>query len=76
MAARKKKNKPFAAFITYVILPLTLIDAYAFWKVHQSAESWLTGIFSLSEPLAQLAIILALNIGVIIILLMYIANKR
>ena len=76
MAARKKKNSIFGAFISYIILPLTLIDAYAFWKVHHSSESWITGMFSLSEPLAQLAIILALNIGVIIILLIYIANRR
>ena len=76
MAARKKKSTPFRAFITYIILPLTLIDAYAFWKVHQSSESWITGIFSLSEPLSQLAIILAINIAVIIILLLYIADKK
>ena len=76
MAARKKKSTPFRAFITYIILPLTLIDAYAFWKVHQSSESWITGIFSLAEPLSQLAIILAINIAVIIILLLYIAEKR
>jgi len=75
MAARKKKSSPFRAFISYVILPLTLIDAYAFWQVHKSAQSWVTGVFSLSEPLSQLAIILAINIAVIIILLIHIAHK-
>jgi hypothetical protein len=75
MASRKKKSSPFKLFITYIILPLTLIDAYAFWRVDQSAQSWVTGIFSLSEPLSQLALILAINIAVIIILLIHIANK-
>ena len=76
MAAKKRKNSPFRAFISYIIIPLTLIDAYAFWRVHQSSKSWITGLFSLSEPLSQLAIILAINIGVIIILLLYIAGKK
>ena len=76
MAARKKKRSPFRAFISYVIIPLTFVDAYAFWRVHKSAESWITGFFSLSEPLSQLAIILAINIIIIIILLIYIAEKR
>ena len=75
MAARKKKSSPFQAFIRYIILPLTVIDGYAFWQVHQSAQNWVTGLFSLSEPLSQLAIILAINIAVIIILLMHIAHK-
>jgi hypothetical protein len=55
---------------------LTLIDGYAFYRVHQSSEHWLSGMFSFSEPLSQLAIILAINIAVIIILLIYIAHKR
>ena len=71
--ARKKKSL-FKLFVTYIILPLMAVDAYAFWKVHQSSESMVSGVFSLSEPLYQLALILAINIAVIIFLLVYIAE--
>jgi len=73
--AKKKKKSAFRLFTYYIIFPLTVIDAYAFWKVHQSSESMISGMFSLSEPLYQLALILALNIIVIIMLLIYIAQK-
>jgi len=76
MAARKKRNSAFGALVTYIILPLTLIDGYAFYKVHKSSEHWLSGMLSFSEPLSQLAIILAINIAVIIILLIYIAHNK
>ena len=76
MVARRKKQSGFRLFVIYVILPLTAVDAYAFWKVHQCSESMVSGIFSLSEPLYQLAIILALNITVIVFLLIYIAEYR
>jgi len=79
MAARKRrgnKNTVFRSFVKYIIMPLILVDAYAYWKVHQSSEYWLSGLLSLSEPLSQLAIILTINIVVIIILLLYIARTQ
>ena len=73
--AAGKRNSGFRLFVIYIILPLTLLDSYAFWKVHKSSEYWLTGALSFDEPLAQLALILAVNIAVIVILLIYIAGK-
>ena len=79
MAARRKRgngNPIFKSFVKYIILPLILVDAYAYWKVHQTSQSWLSGFLSLSEPLSQIAIILTINIAVIIILLLYIARTQ
>ena len=69
MAAKRRKNPGLDIFTIYVIFPLMLIDAYAFWRVHKSSERWLTGMLSFSEPLSQLAWILAINIAVIFVLL-------
>jgi hypothetical protein len=71
----RKKNQVFRNFTTFVILPLMVIDAYAYWRVHKSSEHWLTGALSFSEPLSQLAIILGINIAVIMILMAYIGNR-
>jgi hypothetical protein len=79
MAARKRhgnKNPIFKSFVKFIILPLIVVDAYAYWKVHQTSQSWLSGLLSLSEPLSQIAIILTINIAVIIILLLYIARTQ
>ena len=79
MAARRRRgngNPIFKSFVKYIILPLILVDAYAYWKVHQTSQSWLSGFLSLSEPLSQIAIILTINIAVIIILLLYIARTQ
>ena len=79
MAARKRrgnKNPIFKSFVKFIILPLILVDAYAYWKVHQTSQSWLAGLLSISEPLSQVAIVLTINIIVIIILLLYIARTQ
>jgi hypothetical protein len=79
MAARKRRgnrNPIFKSFVKYIIFPLIVVDAYAYWKVHQSSQYWLSGFLSLSEPLSQIAIILTINIAVIIILLLYIARTQ
>jgi len=79
MAARKRRgnrNPIFKSFVKYTIFPLIVVDAYAYWKVHQSSQYWLSGFLSLSEPLSQIAIILTINIAVIIILLLYIARTQ
>ncbi len=79
MAARKRrgnKNTVFKSFVKFIILPLIVVDAYAYWKVHQSSQYWLSGLLSVSEPLSQLAIILTINIAVIILLLIYIARTQ
>ena len=75
LMAKKKKNQAFRNFVTFVIFPLMVIDAYAYWRVHKSSEHWLTGALSFSEPLSQLAIILGINIAVIMVLLVYIGRK-
>lgn len=71
----KKKNIAFRNFGLFVILPLMVIDAYAYWRVHKSSEYWLSGALSFSEPLSQLAIILGINIAVIMVLMAYIGSK-
>ncbi len=79
MAARKRrgnKRTVFRSFVKFIILPLILVDAYAYWKIHHTSQSLLAGILSLSEPLSQVAIILTINIAVIIILLLYIARTQ
>jgi len=79
MAARKRRgnrNPISKSFVKYIIFPLIVVDAYAYWKVHQSSQYWLSGFLSLSEPLSQIAIILTINIAVIIILLLYIARTQ
>ncbi len=73
---RANKRTVVATFVKFIILPLILVDAYAYWKVHQSSQSWLAGLLSLSEPLSQVAIVLTINISVIIILLLYIARTQ
>ena len=75
MVAKKRKNSGFEAFTIYFIFPLMLIDSYAFWKVHKSSEHWISGIFTFSEPLSQLAMILAVNIMVIFALMIRCASK-
>jgi uncharacterized protein involved in cysteine biosynthesis len=75
MATRRRKKQGGQAFTLYIILPLMLVDAYAFWRVHKSSEHWLTGMLSFSEPLSQLAWILALNIIVIFALLFRVGAK-
>ncbi len=78
MAARRRgnKNTVFKSFVKFIILPLIAVDAYAYWKVHQSSQNWLSGLLSVSEPLSQLAIILTINIAVIILLLIHIARTQ
>lgn len=79
MAARRRrsnKSTVFKTFVKFIILPLIVVDAYAYWKVHHTSQSMLAGLFSLSEPLSQVAIILTINIAVIIILLLYIARTQ
>ena len=73
--ARRKKNPVFRTFATFVIFPLMLVDAYAYWRVHESSKNMLTNALSLSEPLTQLAWILGLNIAVIMLLMAYIGGK-
>jgi len=73
MKRRGKKRTVSGTFVKLIILPLIVVDAYAYWKVHHTSQSLLAGLLSLSDPLSQVAIILTINIAVIIILLLYIA---
>ena len=72
----KKQNQAFRFFVTFIILPLMVIDAYAYWKVHQSSTHWMSDALTISEPLDQLAIILGINIAVIMVLMAYIGSKH
>ncbi|MDP6923918.1 MAG: hypothetical protein R2568_02550 [Candidatus Scalindua sp.] len=74
MKKRGKKRTVFRSFVKFIILPLIVVDAYAYWKVHNTSQSLLAGLLSLSDPLSQVAIVLTINIVVIIILLLYIAR--
>ena len=71
----RKKKQAFKNFATFVVLPLMVIDAYAYWRVHKSSECWVSGALSFSEPLSQLAIILGINIAVIMLLMAYIGSR-
>ena len=71
----RKRNQAFKTFALFVILPLMVIDAYAYWKVHQASQNVISNAFSLSEPLDQLAVILGINIAVIIVLMAYIGGR-
>ncbi len=73
MKRRGKNRTVSGTFVRLIILPLIVVDAYAYWKVHHTSQSLLAGLLSLSDPLSQVAIILTINIAVIIILLLYIA---
>ncbi len=73
---RGKKRTVFGTFVKLIILPLIVVDTYAYWKVHHTSQSLLAGLLSLSDPLSQVAIILTINIAVIIILLIYIASTK
>ncbi len=70
------KRTAFKSFVKFIILPLVVVDGYAYWKINQTSQSWLAGFLSFSEPLSQLAIILTINIIVIILLLLYIALRQ
>jgi len=78
MAVTRRGNKrtAFKTFVKFIIFPLVVVDAYAYWKIDQTSQSLLAGLLSFSEPLSQLAIILTINIVVIILLLLYIALKQ
>jgi hypothetical protein len=73
---RGNRRTAFKSFVKLIILPLIVVDAYAYWKIHHTSQSLLAGLLSISEPLSQLAIILTINIAVIIILLLHIARTN
>lgn len=62
------------SFLKLIILPLLAIDTYAFWKLKEAAGYWSLNFIPTNIPgtLTQLAAILAVNISVIILLLIYI----
>jgi len=75
MAAKKKKPKNgMDSFLKLIILPLLAVDSYAFWKLKEASGHWSFSFIPTSIPdtLTQLAAILAINISVIVLLLIYI----
>jgi len=76
--AKKIQKKAFRGFAGYIIVPLVVINFYAYWKLDRAAGSWVFSIFpnSMPETLTQLAIILAINNLVIIFLLVYITLSK
>ncbi len=53
----------------WIIVPLLGINAYAYWQLTKSAEHWGLQLFgSITDGLTQLALILAVNTAVIIVL--------
>ncbi len=70
-----KKKQTVMNFTVFVVLPLVVVNHYAYSRVSKSSEHWLSTAFSLSEPLSQLAIVLVLNIAVIVVLLAIILSR-
>ncbi len=53
----------------WIIIPLLGINGYAYWQLTKTAEHWGFQLFgSITDSLTQLALILAVNTGVIIVL--------
>ncbi|OGV50526.1 MAG: hypothetical protein A2017_01430 [Lentisphaerae bacterium GWF2_44_16] len=76
--AKKIQKRAFKGFAGYVIVPLVVINFYAYWELNAAAGSWVFSAFpnSLPETLTQLAVILAINNLVIIFLLVYITLSK
>lgn len=71
--AKKTHKKAFSWLAGFIVVPFVIINTYAYWKLNDSAGSWVFSVFpnSLPETLTQLAIILAINNLIIIFLLIY-----
>ncbi len=78
MAAKKKIRKnAFRGVVLFGIIPLLVINSYAYWQLSETAASYHVQLFgSMSDNLTQLAVILAINSLVIIFLLIYISTSR
>lgn len=75
--AKKVPKKALKGIVLFVILPLLLINCYAFSQLNSYANSIHVSLFgSLSDTLTQLAIVMAINSLVIIFLLIYISTNR
>lgn len=71
----RKKKQAIMNFAVFVVLPIVLMNCYAYIRVSKSSEHWLSTAFSFSEPLSQLALVLALNIAVIVVLLAFVVSR-
>ncbi len=74
MAKQKLQKNVYRGFVGYIILPLILINSYAFWKLYEASGHWSLSIvpISLSDTLTHLAIILGINNIVILSLIIYV----
>lgn len=82
MSLKKRTSKTprrsgLVIFTRLIIFPLILLDSYALWRLNQEAGHWRFTLIpsSIPETLTHLAVILALNVAVIVILLFYIKKK-
>ena len=64
-------NKGGNALVGWVVFPLAAVKIYAYWQLSRIADNWGVKLFSsLSDTLTQMAIILAINTVVVLILSM------
>ena len=71
----KKNNNAIMNFAVFVVFPLVAVNVYAYIRVSRSSGHWISAVTSLSEPLSQLALVLALNVAVLIVLTIVVINK-
>lgn len=64
--------------VSFVVLPLIAINAYAYWRLSEAAGHWSLSLIpnSLSETLTQLAVILAVNNAAIALLLIKLSGVK
>jgi hypothetical protein len=77
MTKKKVKKKAYRGFVGYIVIPLLIINSYAFWHLYQAAGHWSLSFWpnSISESMTQLAIILLINSFAILALVLYIKFK-
>lgn len=76
--AVRKKDKTFNAAAAWLILPLALVNVYAYWRLSRAAGHWSLSLIpnGIADILTQLALILAVNNIVIVGLLIYIKFRK
>ena len=75
MAAKRKSKNGLGPIVGIVIVPLLIINTYAFVRLNETAGHWTMAVFNndIASTMTQLAIILAINTGIIIFLLIHIS---
>ena len=79
MAGKKTAKKDlFRLMVTFLVIPLLLLNTYAFLQLKNCAEFWSFSIIpgSLSETLTQLALIILANSAVLVFFVIYIQTSK